>query len=95
MEDCATGKSMKDMTEKLYGHEKILDKYRKASIRYEKKPKTDEPNFAIVEIAYWIGRVEALKRFLSNNKRDIPAFFSPYVLKPRSNLKSMENTQVS
>jgi len=93
IENSRTGKLMKDFIEELADYQKTLDKYCRAVTRYEKKPKTDKPNFAIVEVAYWSGRVEALKRFISNNKRDIPAFFSPYVLKPVNRMASLNNTK--
>jgi hypothetical protein len=92
IEDSRTGKLMKDFIEEVADCQKTLNKYWRAATRYEKKPKTDKPNLAMIEIAYWSGRVEALKRFISNNKRDIPAFFSPYVLKPRSRMASLNNT---
>jgi hypothetical protein len=90
IENSRTGKLMRDFIEELADYQKTLDKCYRAVTRYEKKPKTDKPNFAIIEVAYWSGRVEALRRFISNNKRDIPAFFSPYVLKPRSKMAGLK-----
>ena len=81
----------KDFAEQLNDYKETLDKYWRAITRYEKQPKTDKPNYAIIEVAYWSGRVEALKRFISNNKRDIPAFFSPYALKPVNRMASLNN----
>ncbi len=93
IENSRTGKLMKDFIEELADCQKTLDKYWRAVTRYEKKQKTDKPNFAIIEVAYWSGRVEALKRFISNNKRAIPAFFSPYALKPVKRMASLNNTK--
>ena len=92
IEESKLGRLMKDFNMQLSDNEKTLAKYWRALSRYEKQPKTDKPNYALVEIAYWSGRVEALKRFISNNKRDIPAFFSPYVLKPKSRMASLQST---
>ncbi len=87
-----TGKSsMKDFKEELNGYEKRVDELWRAITRYEKKGTSDEVGNALVETAYWSGRVEALKRFVANNKRDIPAFFSPLVLKPRKGIASLNN----
>jgi len=84
-----TGISMKDIIEQLNDHEKTLANYWKAMIRNEKKPHSNKPNYDAVEVAYWSGRVIALKHFVSHNKKDIPAFFSPYILKPRSKMASL------
>jgi hypothetical protein len=86
IEGSRTGTLMQDFAKQLNDYEETLDKYLRALSRYERKPKTDEPNYALIEIAYWSGRVEALKRFISNNKKDIPAFFSPYALKPKNRM---------
>jgi hypothetical protein len=85
------GKSRKDFSDELDEHEKTLDKCWKELGRHEREGKNDEPNFAAIDIAYWSGRVEALKRFISSNKRDIPAFFSPYALKPRKRIVGLTN----
>ena len=84
-----TGISMKDITEQLNDYEKTLASYWKTMIRNEKKPHSDKPNYDAVEVAYWSGRVKALKYFVSHNKKDIPAFYSPYILKPRSKMASL------
>jgi len=84
-----TGKSMKDFNEELNDYEKRVDECWRAITRYEKKGTSNKLGDALVEIAYWSGRVEALKRFIANNKRDIPAFFSPLVLKPRKRIASL------
>jgi hypothetical protein len=90
IEESRTGKLMKDFAEELNDYKETLDKCWRALSRYEKTPKPDKPNYALIEIAYWSGRVEALKRFVSYNRRNIPAFFSPYVLKPKSKMLSLE-----
>jgi len=92
IEESRTGKLMKDFAEELSDYKETLDKYWKASLRYERKPKPDKLNFALVEVAYWSGRVEALKRFVSRNVRDIPAFFSPYALKPVKKIAGLNNS---
>jgi hypothetical protein len=91
IEGSRTGTLMQDFVKQLNDYEETLNKYFKVLSKYERKPKTDEPNYALVEVAYWSGRVEALKRFVSNNKRDIPAFFSPYSLKPKNSMARLNN----
>ena len=86
-----TGKSMRDFNEELNDYEKRVDECCRAITRYEKKRTSDELNHALVEMAYWRGRVEALRRFIADNKRDVPAFFSPWVLKPRKRIASLNN----
>jgi len=89
-----TGKLMKDLDAQLSDYKKQLDKCRRALSRYEREPKSDKLGYVLVEIAYWSGRVEALKRFVANNKRDIPAFFSPYSLKPVKKIARLGNREV-
>ena len=91
IEGSRTGRLMRDFVKEKNDCEETLDKCWRALSRYEKKPKTDELNYAPVEIAYWSGRLEALRRFISNNKRDIPAFCSPYTLKPVKKIASLTN----
>lgn len=82
IEESRTGKLMKEFSTQLADFKDTLDKYERAVTRYGSKPNDEKTGFALVEVAYWSGRVEALKRFASRNTRDIPAFFSPNSLKP-------------
>ncbi len=94
IEGSRTGKLMKEFDDELSSYKETLDKYLRALSRHEKKPKPDKSGYVLVKIAYWSGRVEALKRFISNNKRDIPAFFAPYALKPVRKIASLNNSEV-
>jgi hypothetical protein len=40
----------------------------------------------VIEIAYWSGRVEVLRRFNNRQKSSIPAFFHPYRMHPTQKL---------
>ncbi len=59
-----------------------LAEYERTRQKYERKLQKHEDAQSFVEIAYWDGRVEALKRFISRNRRDIPPFYNPMKLEP-------------
>jgi hypothetical protein len=86
IEDSRIGKSMDGFANQLNEYRKILGKYQRKLSIYERNPQSNKPNNALIEVAYWSGRVEALKRFISNNRRNIPAYFRPYALKPTNKM---------
>jgi hypothetical protein len=91
IESSKIGTLMQDFAKQLKEYEETLNKLfriisnkRKCkAIKSDKKEwKPSKRDYAYVEFAYWSGRVEALKYFVSSNRSNIPAFFSPYSLKP-------------
>ena len=62
------GRTSDDFNSTLKKYEQTLQQYKRREI--------------LVEIAYWSGRVEALKRLISRNMRDIPPFYDPIKLEP-------------
>lgn len=62
------GRTSDDFNSTLKEYEQTLQQYKRREI--------------LVEIAYWSGRVEALKRLISRNMRDIPPFYDPMKLEP-------------
>ena len=88
IDESMRGKSFKELRDRLVNHEKHL---KKCWYYTNNPPKSaeDKPNFAFVEVAYWTGKVEALSRFIDNNKRNIPAFFGPYSMIPQRVIRSL------
>ncbi len=76
------GMSFNDFQVELYNYERKLNKFLRRLNYYEKKRDDNKVGSILVEIAYWSGWVESLKRFMSSNGREIPAFFHPFKLQP-------------
>lgn len=84
--DSRMGKTFDDFKNNLAEYEETLQKYEQKLKKHEdaENPVELEGEKILVEIAYWRGRIEALKRFISRNRRDIPPFYNPMKLEPTS-----------
>jgi len=78
------GRLMDDFKAKLNEYSTYLERCRRRVEYLGKKGKGKELEIGglYTEIAYASGWIEPLMRFISNNKRDIPAYFNPISLKP-------------
>lgn len=59
-----------------------LEEYERRLQKYKRRLQKGEGGEILVEIAYCHGRIEALKRFISRNSRNIPPFYNPMKLEP-------------
>ena len=73
------GKSFNDFNNTLKEYEQTLQKY-------ERRLQKSKDGKILAEIAYYHGRIEALKRFISHNRRDIPPFYNLMKLEPTKKL---------
>lgn len=82
IESSQEGKSFNYFKVGLHNYKMRLNRTHRLLSYYEKKQDNAKAITLLAHIAYCNGWVESLTRFMSNNNREIPAFFHPFKLQP-------------